>query len=80
MSSISNYITIALNPEVVKTAIKLSLIVGTLLALINHAPAIFSLTLNRQNLYQIALTYLVPYCVSTYSSVNIILKGKKVEL
>jgi hypothetical protein len=54
---------------VVLTALKVALVVGTILALINHGPALLALELSRQQILQIALTYLVPYCVSTYSSV-----------
>jgi hypothetical protein len=43
------------------------------LALINHSPAIFNLTFSTQNVVQIVLTYLVPYGVSTYSSVKAIM-------
>ena len=57
---------------VVLTAIKVALVVGTILALINHGPALLALELSRQQILQIALTYLVPYCVSTYSSVKIL--------
>ena len=55
---------------VVLTAIKVALVVGTVLALINHGPALLALELSRQQMLQIALTYLVPYGVSTYSSVK----------
>jgi len=72
-----NYVNIALRPEVFGTAVKISLIVGTILALINHSPAIFGLSLSPQNIVQILLTYLVPYGVSTYSSVRVILNGER---
>jgi hypothetical protein len=68
----SKFILIALSREVVITSLKVSLVVGTLLALINHSTAIFHLSLTIGKIYQIALTYLVPYCVSTYSSVKAI--------
>lgn len=57
---------------VVLTAIKVALVVGTVLALINHGPALLALELSRQQILQIALTYLVPYGVSTYSSVKML--------
>lgn len=57
---------------VMLTAIKVALVVGTVLALINHGPALFALELSRQQILQIALTYLVPYTVSTYSSVKML--------
>jgi hypothetical protein len=69
-----NFLTIALSNEVVVTALKLSLLVGTVLALINHGAEILQGTLTKGNIYQIALTYLVPYSVSTYSSVKAIQK------
>jgi hypothetical protein len=57
---------------VVLTAIKVAIVVGTVLALINHGPALLALELSRQQIMQIALTYLVPYSVSTYSSVKML--------
>ena len=70
---VQNYSSVCLRPEVTSTAIKLSLFVGTVLMLINHLPAILDKSLTGQNILQILLTYLVPYCVSTYSSVKIIM-------
>ena len=62
---------------VVLTAIKVAAIVGTMLALINHGPALVALTLTPQQIVQIALTYLVPYGVSTYSSVKMLESQQK---
>jgi len=56
--------------QIVRTALKLSLIVGTILGFINHGPDIVSNTLSSIQRIQIIITYLVPYSVSTYSSVN----------
>lgn len=67
-------VSIALSNEVVNTALKVALLVGSILALINHGTAIIHATLSTTNIYQIILTYLVPYCVSTYSSVKAIQK------
>ena len=52
----------------------MSLIVGTVLAMINHGPAILEGSLNQERIFQIALTYIVPYCVATFSSVKAIQK------
>ncbi len=68
----SGFFALAASGPVVMRASKLSIIVGTVLALINHGPGIASFSLSSGNLLQIALTYLVPYCVSTYSSVRAI--------
>lgn len=63
---------LARSGRVVRSAVKVSLIVGSLLALINHGPAIVQLSLNMDRVVQILLTYMVPYCVSTYSAVKAI--------
>jgi len=68
------FLTVALSNEVIVTALKLSLLVGTILALINHGSEILQGSLTKENIYQIALTNLVPYSVSTYSSVKAIQK------
>ena len=69
---INKFIKVALLKEVVFMALKMSLIVGSILALINHGDAIFEGILTRGNVCQIILTFLVPYSVSTYSSVKAI--------
>lgn len=68
----SDFIRLAVNTQVVQTAIRVSLIVGTILALINHGDAILQLSLSTNNIIKILLTYLAPYCVSTYSSVKVL--------
>lgn len=72
LESLSRFMRLALSGEVVKSAIKVALIVGTLLALINHGDSLLQMSLNAENIVQILLTYLVPYCVATYSSVKAI--------
>ncbi|MEM9621539.1 MAG: nitrate/nitrite transporter NrtS, partial [Pseudomonadota bacterium] len=56
--------------QVLSRALKVALLVGTLLALINHTHAVLDQTFSTRNLIQVLLSYLVPYCVSTYSSVS----------
>ena len=67
-----SFLGTALSYEVMSTATKVGLVVGTLLALINHGPDFLQGTIGKNNLFQIGLTYLVPYCVSTYSAVKVI--------
>ena len=66
----TSFFKLALSGQVVATAVKVSILVGTLLAFINHGTAIVELSLSSKNMVQIGLTYLVPYCVSSYSSVR----------
>ena len=56
--------------HVVRRALWCMLIVGAILTSINHGAALLSGDVSRQRLCQIALTLVVPYCVSTYSSVS----------
>lgn len=68
------YLHIALSPPVRQTAIRVALIVGTLLVAINHLPALLDGSATVRNALQIGLTYLVPYSVSTYSATVAILR------
>lgn len=65
-----NSLTLALSKKVRGRAIKVSLLVGSILVLINHSDSIYDGNLQSHNLLQILATYLVPYLVSTYSSVS----------
>jgi len=76
----TSFIALALSKKVVSSALKVSILVGTLLALINHGGALLNMTLSVDRVAQILLTYLVPYCVSTYSSVNAIQGHQKAHL
>ena len=66
----SNWIRLACNPSVVRRGMVYSLVVGTLLAIINQGDVIMQGSLTWWHGLKIALTYLVPYAVSTLSSVG----------
>ena len=66
------FFSLALSPQVVIRAVRVALIVGTILAFINHGNKILTLATTYQDLFKIILTYFVPYCVSTWSSVRAI--------
>ena len=65
----TSFFVLARQKTVVKRASKIALIVGTVLAAINHGDTILSGTLTFGGLIKIIATFGVPYCVSTYSSV-----------
>ena len=65
------FFSIATSKAVAGQALRVSLVVGTVLALINYWDAT---SLTHREWLKIGLTYLVPYCVSTYSSVRAIQK------
>ena len=57
-------------PGVQARAIRTSLVVGSLLALINHGDSILAGTLSGGAILKILLTYAVPYCVALYASIS----------
>jgi len=63
---------IASSPPVVRLALRMSLVVGSLLNVINQGDALFG---GRPvDVLKLGLTYLVPYCVATYSATSITLQ------
>ena len=66
----NNFISLAVSRQVRTRSFKVALLVGTILALINHGGNILSMGLSSSDLLKILLTYLVPYCVSTWSAVQ----------
>ena len=54
------------SPGVLRRALRTSLLVGTLLVLINHGPTLWQGLLPP---WQLLLTYLVPWGVSAWSSI-----------
>ena len=65
----TNFWQIALRRQVVRRARQIALIVGTVLAVINHGDRLLSGDFDLTMVSKITLTYCVPYLVSTYSSV-----------
>jgi hypothetical protein len=60
----------AAHPTTVRRARMTALIVGTLLVAINHGPAVVTGQLTGKRVFQILLTLVVPYLVSTASSIS----------
>lgn len=57
-----------LSRDIVVRSLRISLVVGTILVLINHHHALLSGNITSGLLVKILLTYMVPYAVSSYSS------------
>ena len=83
MNGIARWLRLAILPEIVRRAARTAVIVGSILTAINHGGEIVSGTLTRHRLLQICLTIMVPYIVSTTSSVATLRKmippGESVE-
>lgn len=54
--------------ESLKRALRVAVIVGIVLNLVNN-PQLFSFSFSGLNSYKVTLTFLIPFCVSLYSSV-----------
>jgi len=66
----TTWFDIATRPAVVRRALKYAIIVGTVLIAINHGDAILRGDVSIDRLLRMGLTTLVPYAVSTLSSVE----------
>lgn len=67
---VKSWLKDACRRSVVRRATKVSLIVGTLLSLINQGEVIFAWNISAAVMFKIVLTYAVPYSVTTYASVG----------
>ncbi len=64
------WLALACQRPVVVRSLKVALVVGTLLGLINHGDAMLAGTMTARRWIQVGLTYLVPYLVATYGAVG----------
>ena len=63
-------VRLALKPSVVKRALKYAVVVGAILITINHGDALLRGDVSAGRAFKMALTVVVPYVVSTLSSVG----------
>lgn len=68
-SAVTAWSRLAAHPGTVRRALLTAIIVGSVLIAINHGSAIISGQVTRSRIIQMFLTVLVPYVVSTVSSV-----------
>lgn len=66
------WLRLALAPAVVRRAIGYAVVVGAILIAINHGDALLRGDLDAPRVWKMSLTILVPYTVSTLSSVQAI--------
>ena len=71
-----DWIRIGLRKDIVFASLRLAAVVGTALLLINYGDKIIANTISSTDLLKIALSYSVPYLVSTYSSIRTIQNQK----
>lgn len=63
---VQGYLAALGNPAFVSTGVRVSLVVGSMLLLINHGSALMAGNMNRDRWISALLTYLVPYGVSVH--------------
>ncbi len=64
-----DWLALASCRSVVKRSLKTALVVGSILIVINHGSAIWQGDIGPERVWRMALTVIVPYLVSTSSSV-----------
>ena len=69
-----DFFELAFSDGTPQKAVMTALVVGTILAIINHGD--FILKGESINFFKILLTYCVPYCVTTWGAIH----GKRVKL
>jgi hypothetical protein len=70
---IREWLNIARQRPIVMRGLKYGILVGSILIVINHGNALVDGTVGTTRLIQMMLTVLVPYCVSTASSVGAVM-------
>ena len=59
--------------EIVINSLKICAVVGTILVLINYFDKLLNGNLSKLDYIKMLLMYCVPYCVSTYASVSVVI-------
>ncbi len=77
MNVAATFWSVALRRSVVMRAAKTALVVGTLLILINQGDSLLAGVITPAHVAKMLLTFAVPYCVATYSSVGAILDSSR---
>jgi hypothetical protein len=69
---VREWLRLALEPSIVRRALKCAVLVGSILVTINHGDAILRGDIDIGRMVRMGLTLVVPYLVSTFSSVGAI--------
>ena len=73
----NEWLALARSPRIVSRALKYAIGVGAVLILINHGDALLRGDISLVRILRMILTVIVPYMVSTASSVSSILEHKR---
>lgn len=73
----NEWLRTAAEPRVVRRALTYAVVVGAILITINHGDAILQGEVTPGRLLKMGLTVMVPYLVSTFSSVGTLLQVRR---
>ena len=62
------------NKDILKKALSIALVVGTILNIINQGDYLFRMMFEELNFFKMALTYCVPFLVSAYTAASMKMK------
>lgn len=65
-NSTLDYLSHLLDVRLMPTAIRVAVVVGSVLFFINHGAAVFTDQMNQQRWFSAIFTYIVPYCVNIH--------------
>lgn len=68
----TEWLRVAIEPAIMRRALKCAVVVGAILISINHGDALLRGDITTARLLKMGLTVIVPYLVSTFSSVGTI--------
>ncbi len=74
------WLKIARRRDVIARALKVGVIVGTLLTAVNQGDLILAGGLTTAVAWKMSLTYLVPFCVSTYVGASTIIVNRQEQM
>lgn len=74
-----SWLDMATERSVVRRALGVAAVVGTVLVVVNHGDALLRGEISTGRVFRILLTMFVPYCVSTYSSVGALRKRLRTD-
>lgn len=68
------------NKDIIVRALKLSIVVGTILNIINQYDMMLEIDLSKINWFKFSLTYTIPFLVSMYTAISMKLSLKSGDL
>lgn len=72
----ASWLATARRPDIVRRSLRVAVVVGTILVAINYLDRLIAGSVSSVDAVKMAMTYAVPYCVSTYAAVEAV-RGRR---